>query len=223
MDLVDQIVDVVNSANPQRVNFQTKVFAISENEWEEVTQVKFDLLTSLFADKVYHPAPEGKIPLTTAQASAAAEPYILKSEADILKQLLKRPDGAMQLNTSILIAGVLAEDKRQGLVRDLVKVGSETASAPAFTIKSGEQQRIDMPKQFAYPAGYLPHEKSPDAQPGPPAIGEMVNIIPVVGPDGQTIDVDFGVVSATSLLGFLTEKNGKKQRFCQRPQKQQRA
>ena len=210
LDLVDQIVDNANlaSASNQRINFQTRVFVVSESEWKKLPKLSHDLLTSFFADKPSHPAPTGEDPVTP-QVSATTEPNIPKSEADILKQLVKGPDGVMQLNTRAAIAGVLTEGQRQAMARDLAKVGSGTASAPAFTIKSGKQQKIDYTKEFAYPAGYLPDKKSSATQPSPPPIGETVNVMGVVGPDGETIDLDFGVVNATGLLGFLTERNGR--------------
>ena len=210
LDLVDQIVDaaVTASNSYQRINFQTRVFVVTESEWKKLPKFYHDLLASLFVDKPSHPGSKGENAVTP-QVSGTAEPDIPKSEAEVLKQLVNVPNGVMQLNTRAAIAGVLTAGQRQELAGELAKVGSETASAPAFTIKSGQQEKIDITKKFVYPPGYLPDKKSPATQPGPPAIGEVVNVSGVVGADGETIDLDFGVVTATGLLGFLVEKNGK--------------
>ena len=118
----------------------------------------------------------------------------------------------MELHSQMGLLGVVTQAQCQALMRAFSqRAGCKVLSAPSITVKSGEEGKTGQMQKFTYPTEYQPEINSPSgfspAQFQSREVGGTMDVKPTIGPDGETIDLEF-TDGFTELLGFLVEKNG---------------
>lgn len=116
----------------------------------------------------------------------------------------------------LALAGVFTNPQFQVVLRALnQKKGIDVLSAPKVTTKSGSQATIEVVRQFRYPEEYsppeIPQNTGSGTQPITPATpttfgstntGVVLSVLPVVGPDSYTIDLELKP-EVTEFEGFI--------------------
>jgi general secretion pathway protein D len=120
------------------------------------------------------------------------------------------------------LAGVFTDPQFQVVIRALnQKKGVDLLSAPKVTTKSGQRAVIEIVREFRYPTTFTPPQVptfsgGSDGGPPPPAVvtpttpqtfetrntGVTLEVEPVVGPDGVTIDLNL-VPQVVEFEGFI--------------------
>jgi len=180
------------------VEIQTRFIEITEEAWKK-TSPELILETGLRSGDIYSTGPEtlaSQFPELKKEKKTYAD---LVREMTLPKNSQKNPDPLPGWK----IIEVLGREKREALIKMLLSTeGCRLLSAPAVTIKSGQEGVIAITRQFRYASAY-----GPDALPtefDSKDIGFTLRVKPEIGPDGQTIDLNLADESVT-LLGFIGE------------------
>jgi general secretion pathway protein D len=166
--------------------------------------------------------PVGQFPVTAGNRSGD-----LAISASAIDSLLLPTMGASQLAPGIFgLSGVFTDPQFQLVIRALnQKKGIDLLSAPKITTKSGQRAVIEIVREFRYPTQFT-EPKVPDIQgrgssnsttttialpvvgPSTPSnfetrnTGVTLEVEPVVGPDGMTIDLNL-VPQVVEFEGFI--------------------
>jgi len=163
--------------------------------------------------------PVGQFPVTGGNRSGT-----LAISANALDALLFPSVGASSLAPGIFgLSGVFTDPQFQVVIRALnQKKGIDLLSAPKVTTKSGQRAVIEIVREFRYPTTFAPPQLPTFSGGGgssgvvPPAIvtpntpgnfetrntGVTLEVEPVVGPDGITIDLNL-VPQVVEFEGFI--------------------
>jgi general secretion pathway protein D len=167
-------------------------------------------------------APVGQFPVTAGNRSGN-----LAISASAIDALLSPTMGASSLAPGIFgLSGVFTDPQFQLVIRALnQKKGIDLLSAPKITTKSGQRAVIEIVREFRYPTQFT-EPKVPDIQgrgssnsttttialpvvgPSTPSnfetrnTGVTLEVEPVVGPDGMTIDLNL-VPQVVEFEGFI--------------------
>ncbi len=170
-------------------------------------------------------APVGRFPVTAGNRSGN-----LAINANAIDSLLYGVPGATSLAPGIFgLAGIFTDPQFQVVIRALnQKKGLDLLSAPRVTTKSGQRAVIEIVREFRYPTQFQPPEipqtfgsgNNPNVAVGsstggtfpvtpttPTAFetrntGVTLEVEPVVGPDGITIDLNL-VPQVVEFEGFI--------------------
>lgn len=233
LDLVDAIVESMNSSAPVQVNIEAKFVEIQQQNQKELS---FDWLlgqanipgghnvffaggnpTSSTAAGNFpflNPtgAPVGTNPVTGGNRSGN-----IAIGANAIDALLLGSGGAAAVAPGIFsVAGVFTDPQFQVVIRALnQKKGVDLLSAPSVTTKSGQRATVDVIREFIYPTEFQPPQVPQAVNGGTPVItpttptsfstrntGVTLEVEPVVGPDGQTIDLNL-VPQVVEFEGFI--------------------
>ena len=166
--------------------------------------------------------PVGQFPVTAGNRTGD-----LAISANAIDALLFPTMGASQLAPGIFgLSGVFTDPQFQVVIRALnQKKGIDLLSAPKITTKSGQRAVIEIVREFRYPTQFT-EPKVPDIQgrgssnsvnttialpvvgPSTPSnfetrnTGVTLEVEPVVGPDGITIDLNL-VPQVVEFVGFI--------------------
>ena len=161
--------------------------------------------------------PVGQFPVTAGNRSGT-----LAITANAIDALLFPTMGASSLAPGIFgLSGVFTDPQFQVVIRALnQKKGIDLLSAPKITTKSGRRAVIEIVREFRYPTTFekpqLPSITAGSGTVNVPAIvtpntpgnfetrntGVTLEVEPVVGPDGATIDLDL-VPQVVEFEGFI--------------------
>ena len=166
------------------------------------------------------PAPVGQNPITAGNRSGS-----LAVTANALDALLAGTSSGQVLAPGIFgLAGIMTNPQFQVVIRALnQKKGIDLLSAPRVTTKSGQRAVIEIVREFRYPTQFTP-PIVPSISSGGPSTGTTVSlpviapttpsafetrntgvtleVEPVVGPDGVTIDLNL-VPQVVEFEGFI--------------------
>jgi len=226
LDLVDSIVESVSAAVPIQVNIEAKFVEINQTNFKELS---FDYLftqgfrpgsrlqssggnaTPTNAFPLGGALPTGVNQVTTGLRSGS---QALSSSA--IDSLLQGTTGVQTASpATFAVAGIFANEQFQAVVRALnQKKGVDLLSAPNVTTKSGQRAVIEIIREFRYPTEFQPPQV-PSGGNGVSAVtpttptgfetrntGVTLEVEPVVGPDGQTIDLNL-VPQVVEFEGFI--------------------
>lgn len=239
LDLVDALVESSTGAVPSQVEIESKFVEISQNNLKELG---FDWLLGQFSFgnsgifgsggtsgnqfnstalgpggtpnyPILYPGtdiPVGVNPVTAGNRSG--QTAITGNALDGL--LFGSPLGPAA--GVLALAGVFTNPQFQVVLRALnQKKGIDVLSAPKVTTKSGAQAKIEVIREFRYPATYAPPQipttTGSGTQPITPATpqdfnmtptGITLTVNPVVGPDNYTIDLELQP-EVTEFEGFI--------------------
>jgi general secretion pathway protein D len=220
LDLVDTIVEALRDAAPVQVEIESKFVEITQNNLKELgfdwnlaknggtvalgggtsAQLNASDTTSITATGVT----DGSNRTGSAAISAGAIDALLAAT------------GATAGTDAVLSAQTLTGTQLSLVVRALnQKKGVDLLSAPRVTTKSGQRAVIEIIREFKYPTEFQPPQvpqntngQSVVVTPTTPTAFEVRNtgvtleVEPVVGPDGQTIDLNL-VPQVVEFEGFI--------------------
>ena len=172
-------------------------------------------------------APPGGVPVGQFPVTAGNRSGSLAISANAIDALLFPSLGASSLAPGIFgLSGVFTDPQFQVVIRALnQKKGIDLLSAPKITTKSGQRAVIEIVREFRYPTQFT-EPKVPDIQgrgssssttttialpvvgPSTPSnfetrnTGVTLEVEPVVGPDGVTIDLNL-VPQVVEFEGFI--------------------
>lgn len=240
LDLIEQLVDVAMRDLPTQVEIESKFVEVSQNNLKELG---FDWALGPFSipgsDAVFGSggtainSPSGTWPFVNPVTSAPVGTDTVTSGLRSGSGL--RPGSAVSVNSidallsqSITgrditaaapgifsISGVFTNPQFQMVIRALnQKKGVDLMAAPKVTTKSGQKARIQITREFPYPATFTPPDvpdtvgsnnnnnivgqgaqADPIVTPAFPTsmetreLGVILEVDPVIGPDGYTIDL----------------------------------
>ena len=229
LDLVDQVVEALNTSVPIQVSIETKFVEIEQTNFKELS---FDYLFSTFLKNASitggNSTPTNTFPILNTLNTAVGQDQVttgLRSGSqaitgDAIDTLLA---GGSTVGTAspatFAAAGILGNFQMQAVVRALnQKKGVDLLSAPSVTTKSGQRAVIEIIREFRYPTEFTPPVVPqslnlsggalPVITPTTPTAFETRNtgvtleVEPVVGPDGQTIDLNL-VPQVVEFEGFV--------------------
>ena len=223
LDLVDQIVEASNGAVPVQVEIESKFVEITQQNLKELS-FQWDMSRSSGGSVNYGGGNTASIPgvaspgsatsvLTTGDRSGSAA-----ISANAIDALLAATGGGIAVGAapSVLSAIALTNPTVSLIIRALnQKKGVDLLSAPKVTTKSGQRAVIEIIREFKYPTEFqppqVPQSTSGNAvivTPTTPTAFEVRNtgvtleVEPVVGPDGQTIDLNL-VPQVVEFEGFI--------------------
>ncbi len=218
LDLVDQIVDNLNSAQPTQVSVESKFVEIQQTNYKELS-FDYSLGTgnlgrlefsggNTVAPTITFPFQNivGGGQITTGLRSGG---QALSSNAvdTLLNPSTNVPGEAAP--PTFALAGVVTAAQFQAIIRLLnQKKGVDLLSAPSVTTKSGQRAVIEVVVEFRYPTEFNPPQIPNIAVGGGVGVGGFtavtpttptafetrntgvtLEVEPVVGPDGETIDL----------------------------------
>ena len=218
MDLVDRIVDALNSAQPTQVNVEAKFVEIQQTNYKELS-FDYSLGTGNIGKLQYIggnvTSTTTTFPFTnifgggqvTTGLRSGNEAVIGDGISQLLNPTATGPGQASP--ATFALAGVVTAAQFQAIVRAInQRKGVDLLSAPNVTTKSGQRAVIEVVVEFRYPTEFEP-PKVPNITIGfgngtgytpvtpttPSAFetrntGVTLEVEPVVGPDGETIDLN---------------------------------
>lgn len=225
LDLVDQIVEIANSAQPVQVNIEAKFVEIQQQNSKELS---FDWAVSakqMAGSGVFvgggdntqtalappFPAATSLNSVTSGNRSGS---FAIQGNA--IDALLAGTPATVAAPGIASIAGVLTNPQFQLIIRGLnQKKGVDLLSAPSVTTKSGQRATIEIIREFRYPTEFQPPQVPQSTNGGSAVVtpttptafetrntGVTLEVEPVVGPDGQTIDLNL-VPQVVEFEGFI--------------------
>jgi len=232
LDLVDQVVEAQNNAVPVQVSIETKFVEIQQTNFKELSfdwLFSAGLNPGRRLGFVGgNPNPTNTFPLVNTAGLPIGGNQIttgLRSGSqaitgDSIDTLLAGGSTVgVASPATFAISGIFADEQFQMLIRALnQKKGVDLLSAPSVTTKSGQRAVIEIIREFRYPTEFTPPVVPqslnlsagalPVITPTTPTAFETRNtgvtleVEPVVGPDGQTIDLNL-VPQVVEFEGFV--------------------
>ena len=219
LDLVDQIVEAAVSAQPTQVNIEAKFVEIQQTNYKELSfdyQLGTGNIGRLFFTGGNTNNPTTVFPFAGIAGGQISSGLRSGSEAISGNAIDALLAGTTEINTpapaTFAVAGVVTGTTFQAVMRALnQKKGVDLLSAPSVTTKSGQRAVIEIVREFRYPTEFdPPHVPNigggggvgadvitfiPVTPTTPTAFetrntGVTLEVEPVVGSDGQTIDLN---------------------------------
>lgn len=219
MDLVDRIVDALNSQQPTQVNVESKFLEIQQINYKELS-FDYSLGTGNIGKIQYiggnTASPTTTFPFTnifgggqiTSGLRTGGEAIVSDAIDNLLNPSSTPPGQAAP--ATFALAGVVTTAQFQAVFRALnQRKGVDLLSAPSVTTKSGQRAVIEVVVEFRYPTEFNPPQVpniavgavgvgggyTPVTPTAPTAFetrntGVTLEVQPTVGADGETIDLD---------------------------------
>lgn len=245
LDLIDSLVEISLATPPTQISIESKFLEVTQNDLQELgfdwlvgqfalaggsgvygsggTQGNQGLNTAtnypMGAGTPFQPFGANSVSggnVQSGQMSAGTRTGSMAIKANALDGLLfGSPLGPAP--GVLALAGVFTNPQFQVVLRALDQAkGVDLMSAPSVTTKSGQSAKVQIVREFIYPASYSPPEVPTDQtigviNPATPAtpqdwamepIGVELEVEPIIGPDGFTIELNLRP-KVTEFEGFI--------------------
>jgi general secretion pathway protein D len=216
--VIDVIVEALNGTVPLQVAIEAKFVEITQTNLKELS---FDWSMGGFnipgSDKLFgFGGTSGTTSITAGNRTGVGSNAAISANA-IDSLLYPSSNGATP--GVFTMAGVYTDPQFQVIIRALnEKKGVDLLSSPSVTTKSGQRATIEIVREFKYPTEYNPPQVPSSSGSGAGSVitvtpttptafevrntGVSLEVEPVVGPDGSTIDLNLSPM-VTEFEGFI--------------------
>lgn len=217
LDLIDVIVEALNGTVPLQVDIEAKFVEITQTNLKELS---FDWSMGGFnipgSERLFgFGGTSGTTSITAGNRTGVGTNAAISSNA-IDSLLYPATNGSTP--GVFTMSGVYTDPQFQVIIRALnEKKGVDLLSSPRVTTKSGQRATIEIVREFKYPTEYNPPQVPTSGSGGGSIItvtpttptafevrntGVSLEVEPVVGPDGSTIDLNLAP-QVTEFEGFI--------------------